>query len=114
MSLVVKATPRPLYPREKDPVHTVQEAGWAPTPVCMGAENLAPNGIRSPKLPAHIVAVPTKLSRPTTISYSLSILFFASYNHETEHFTLIRRATASLAVYPPFSPSDLITLQYRC
>jgi len=26
---MVIATPRPLYPREKDPVPTVQEAGWA-------------------------------------------------------------------------------------
>ena len=32
----------------KDPVPIVQEAGWAPWPVWMGAENLAPTGIRSP------------------------------------------------------------------
>jgi hypothetical protein len=36
----------------KDPVHIVQEAEWAPGPVWMGAENLAPTGIRSPDLPA--------------------------------------------------------------
>ena len=45
---VVNATPRPLYPRER-PI--VQEAGWAPGPVCTGVENLAPTGIRSPDLP---------------------------------------------------------------
>jgi hypothetical protein len=28
----------------KDPVPIVQEAGWAPGPVSMGAENLAPLG----------------------------------------------------------------------
>jgi hypothetical protein len=28
----------------KDPVPTVQEAGWAPEPVWIGAENLAPPG----------------------------------------------------------------------
>jgi hypothetical protein len=28
----------------KDPVPIVQEAGWAPEPVCIGAENLAPPG----------------------------------------------------------------------
>jgi hypothetical protein len=28
----------------KDPVPIVQEAGWAPGPVCTGAENLAPPG----------------------------------------------------------------------
>jgi hypothetical protein len=28
----------------KEPVPIVQEAGWAPEPVCLGAENLAPPG----------------------------------------------------------------------
>jgi len=27
---VVNATPRPLYPRERDPVPIVEEAEWAP------------------------------------------------------------------------------------
>ena len=36
----------------KDPVLTVQEAGWAPGPVCIGAENIALTGIRFPDLPA--------------------------------------------------------------
>jgi hypothetical protein len=36
----------------KDPVPIVQEAGWAPGTVTMGAENLAPIGIRSLELPA--------------------------------------------------------------
>jgi hypothetical protein len=40
--------PRPLLTPEKDPVHTVQEAGWASGPVWTDAENLAPTGIRSP------------------------------------------------------------------
>ena len=40
-----------LYPREI-PVLIVQEAGWAPGMVWTGAENLAPNGIRSPDRPA--------------------------------------------------------------
>jgi hypothetical protein len=34
-------------------VPIVQEAGWAPGTVWMGAENLAPTGIRSPDCPAH-------------------------------------------------------------
>ena len=80
---MVVATPRPLYPRERELLSIVQEEGWAPRPVCVGAENLAPNGIRSLKRSAHIVAVPTELSRPATISYSLAIIFFASYSHET-------------------------------
>jgi hypothetical protein len=42
-------TPLPcrLYPRERDLVPLVQEAGWAPGPASTSAENLAPTGIRS-------------------------------------------------------------------
>jgi hypothetical protein len=40
---VVNPTPRLLYPRERDPVYTVQEAGWDPGPVWTGAEILAPH-----------------------------------------------------------------------
>jgi hypothetical protein len=36
----------------KDPVPIVQEAGWAPGPVWIGAENLVPTGIRFPDRPA--------------------------------------------------------------
>ena len=36
----------------KDPVPILQEAGWASEPVWIGAENLAPTGIRFPDLPA--------------------------------------------------------------
>ena len=43
----VSVTSRPLFTPEKDPVPIVQEAGWA-----SGAENLGPNGIRSPDRPA--------------------------------------------------------------
>jgi hypothetical protein len=46
------STPRPgHFTPGKDPVPIVQEAGWAPEPVWIGAENLAPTGIRSPDLP---------------------------------------------------------------
>ena len=51
MGWVVNAMPRPIYSRERDPVPTVQEVGWAPGPVWTGAVNLAPTGIRSPDLP---------------------------------------------------------------
>ena len=36
----------------KDPIPIVQEAGWASEPVWLGAENLAPTGIRSLDFPA--------------------------------------------------------------
>ena len=38
----VSVTPRPFFTPEKDPVPTVEEAGWAPGSVWTGAENLAP------------------------------------------------------------------------
>jgi len=49
---VVNATPRPLYPRERDPAPIVQEAGWDPGPARTGAEYLDPTRIRSPDRPA--------------------------------------------------------------
>jgi hypothetical protein len=35
--VVVNATPRQLYSRERDPVPIVEKAGWAPGAVWMGA-----------------------------------------------------------------------------
>jgi hypothetical protein len=49
--VVVSPTPRPLYPRETDPVSIVQEAGWVPGLFWTAAENLASTGIRSPDRP---------------------------------------------------------------
>jgi hypothetical protein len=52
MEWMVNATPRPLYPRERDPVPIVQENGWALSPVWTSAEYFAPTGIRSQEHPA--------------------------------------------------------------
>ena len=46
---VLNATPRPLYPREREAVPIVQEAGWAQAQIWAGAENLATSGIRTPE-----------------------------------------------------------------
>jgi hypothetical protein len=47
------STPRPgRFTPGKDPVTTVQEAGWAPGPVWTGTKNHVPTGIRSPDGPA--------------------------------------------------------------
>ena len=48
----VNCIPRPLHSQEIDLVPIVREAGWAPGPVWMGAENLAPTGMLSPDGPA--------------------------------------------------------------
>jgi len=45
---VIKATSWPRYPRETDPVHTLQEAVLDPQPGLTGAENVASTGCRSP------------------------------------------------------------------
>ena len=44
-------------PPGKDPVPTVQEAGWAPGPVWTGAENIASTVIRSPDRPTRSVSL---------------------------------------------------------
>jgi hypothetical protein len=41
---VVSITPRLPFTPGKEPEPIVQEAGWAPEPVWIGAENLAPPG----------------------------------------------------------------------
>jgi hypothetical protein len=51
MGWVANATPRPLYPLERDPVPIVQEAGWPPGQFCTLKEYLAPTGIRFPDRP---------------------------------------------------------------
>jgi len=43
---VVSSTPQLHFTPRKDPVPILQEAGWAPRPVWMGAENLVPTRIR--------------------------------------------------------------------
>jgi hypothetical protein len=63
MGWVANATPRPLYPRKRDPLPTVYEVGWATGPVWAGAENLAATGIRSPDRPARSHSL-SRLSYP--------------------------------------------------
>ena len=58
---MVNATYRPLYPRNRDPVPNVQEAGWAPGLVWTGAGNLTPIEIPSAERPA-LNASPYRLS----------------------------------------------------
>jgi len=40
MVWVINVSTQPLYPRERDLVPILQEAGWAPRPVWTGAENI--------------------------------------------------------------------------
>ena len=44
---VISSTPRPHFTPRKGPVSILQEAGWAPGPVCTGGKISSPTGIRS-------------------------------------------------------------------
>ena len=67
LSWVVNATPRTLYPWERDPVPIIPEVGWSPATVWTGTENFAATGIRSPDRQARS-ASPYRLSYPTHAS----------------------------------------------
>jgi len=83
MGWVVKVTPRPLFTPGKDPVPIVQEAGWAPGSVWMGAENLAPTGTRSTECPARSQSL-YRLSYPA-LSTKVSLREF--FEGRRSHFS---------------------------
>jgi hypothetical protein len=89
----------------KDPVPTVQEAGWAPGPVWTGAKILTLTGIRSPESQARSVSLFNFLC--ITFSFSSSFpfkFFFVS-------ISLILSIRLSLF---PFSSSYSYLLMYVC
>ena len=100
---VVSTTPRPLYPRERDPVPIVQEVGWAPEPVWTGAENLAPTVIRSPDRPARSESLyrlsypgPSTLNKITEISMWRKCPGMAFFNLTTmNNFSPLHTMTTS-------------------
>jgi hypothetical protein len=59
----------------EDPVPIVQEAGWAPGLVWIGAENLAPTGIRSPDLPARSESL-YQLCYPGPFKFNIQFINF--------------------------------------
>jgi hypothetical protein len=64
---VVSITPRPPLPTGKDPVPIVQEAGWAPEPVWIGAEKLSPPGF-DPRTFQPVASRYTDYSIPAALS----------------------------------------------
>ena len=57
---MVSSTPRPHFTPGKDPVPVLQEAGWAPRPVCRGGKS-SPH---RDSIPVPPVAIPTELPDP--------------------------------------------------
>ena len=79
--------PRPLHLRERDPVPTVQEAGWVPGPARAGAERLGLIGARFPDLPAQSESL-YRLSYPGTRAckqYTYTLILLRS-NTKRSHF----------------------------
>ena len=48
---MVSTTLRPLYPRKRKPVPTLQEAGWASEPVWISPKNVTLTGFRTSDSP---------------------------------------------------------------
>lgn len=61
MGWVINVMPQSLYPRESDPVSTLQEAVWAGLNGC-GTSRPHPVSTRGPPRPK-LVTIPTELSR---------------------------------------------------
>jgi hypothetical protein len=70
----------------QDPAPIVQKAGWAPGPVWIGADNLAPTGIRFPDLPARSESL-YRLSYPgpvwSGVCINLSFRLYINVKHLT-------------------------------
>jgi hypothetical protein len=64
------------FPWERDPIPIVQEAGWAPGLVWIGAEYLAATGIRSPDRPARSELL-YRLSYPAHCLYCRALKIYA-------------------------------------
>jgi len=52
---VVRVTPRPIYPPQRNLGLIVQEDRWSPGPIWTGAEILTFTGIRSPDRPINYI-----------------------------------------------------------
>ena len=81
------------------PAPIIQEAEWAPGPVCTGKENLVPTGIRSParqapKAPLHSLRYPGPLSMHIPYRFVVAIKkVIALYHH---HYHVVWRHVRSV------------------
>jgi hypothetical protein len=82
----VNVTHRPLFTPGEDPVHIVQEAGWAPGPVWIGAENDTPTRIRFPDRPARSQSLYRLRYPANTYVQSYSIMTFVT-SHKLQNIS---------------------------
>jgi hypothetical protein len=106
------ARPGRTLPPRKDPVPIVQEVGWTPGPVWIGAENLATTGIWSPDRPARSQSL-YRLRYPalcviSTSRYSNIVLHSTPFSQYTINESYSHHACNSSHVlkYLALTPSD--------
>jgi hypothetical protein len=106
MGWVVNATRQPLYPLESDPVTFVQEAGLVSGPVWMGAETLAPNGIRTPNRPAR---------GKSLYYYATAVAIEYVLNHIIVALTMPRNNSVCCQLYrPAYNSTFCVTQTINC
>ena len=71
---VVSTTPRPHFTPSKDPVHILQEAGWAPGPVWMGGKS-RPHRDSIPDRPARSQSL-YRLSYPAYVCVCVCVCMY--------------------------------------
>ena len=99
----VSVTPWPLFTAGKDPVLIVREAGWAPGPVWIGAENLAPpTGIRSPDRPVRSQSL-YRLSYPAQLKTEYLNQYYLWSNRRYKWLT--KSATRTVHEVPVTRPA---------
>ena len=114
----MNATPRPLFTPGKDPVPTVEEAGWVPGPVWTRAKNLSPTEIRSQDRPARSQSL-YPLSYPSHYHIILhnyilfSPTFFATVSpnngtaSQTDSYSVVGEKFVPVTLCPPQIPCGL-------
>jgi hypothetical protein len=87
----------------KDLVPIIQEAGWAPGPVWIGAENLAPTRIRSLDLPALSESL-YRLHYPSPYELLIAILYRVSQEERSIFWEVIVSVILNKKLYMNMCP----------
>jgi hypothetical protein len=104
------ATSRPLYHRERDPVPTVQRAGWSPPSVRPGEENLTPTGFRSSERQAHRRSLyrPSYPFKHCCIERFISLFCEQKHNNNNNNTFIIRNCFSTKMAFCEFNYFILI------